>query len=211
MNPRAVGAWRRRIVVYYCCSMQTKSLNIPVEVSARHVHLTQEDWTALFGSAEMTIGRPISQHPQFSAKERVTLRGPKGELQGVAIVGPVRSYTQAELAMTDAKRLGVMPPLSDSGHLDQAVEVTIAGPKGEIKRAAAIIQQRHLHVSPTEAADLHLHNGQVVSMMIGTQRRVKFDQVLVRVHPKYSLRVHLDTDEANACGYTSDMIGEIIV
>lgn len=190
--------------------MGKNTLQIPIEVSARHVHLTTEDWFALFGQEEIQIDREISQHPQFSAKQRVTLRGSKGELPEVAIVGPFRSYTQAEVAMTDARRLGITPPLSDSGHLEAAASVTIIGTAGEITRPAAILQQRHLHMSPTEAAAANFVDRQTVSVVISGPRGARLDNVLVRIHESYSLRLHLDTDEANACGITPDMTAEII-
>lgn len=188
--------------------METKSSAIPIEVSARHVHLTMADWALLFGGATMTIGKPISQHPQFSAVQRVSLRGPKGELNDVAIVGPFREYTQVELAMTDARKLGVTAPMSDSGHLEHAATVTIIGPVGEIKRPAAIIQQRHLHLSPREAEAFGFQDRQSIALLIPGSRGLRFDNVLVRVHADYSCRLHLDTDEANAAGIQPGMTAE---
>lgn len=183
----------------------TASNTIPIEVSARHVHLTEKDWTALFGSAPMTVERPISQRPQFSTKERVTLRGPKGELPNVAIVGPHRRYTQVELAQADAHRLGVTPPLRDSGSLAGAVPLTIVGPVGEVTRDCAIVQQRHLHLNAEDAKELGLSDRQTVSVDITGPRGARLGGVLVRVHPEFVARLHLDTDEGNACGVQSGM------
>lgn len=184
---------------------------IPIEISARHVHLTAADWGLLFGQEEISVGHEISQHLQFAATQRVVLRGPKGEIPAVGIVGPFRAYTQAEVAMTDARRLGITPPLSDSGRLDQASTLTIIGGVGEISRPAAIIQQRHLHLPPDQAAAAGLHDRQQVSVRIGGPRGATLDLVLVRVHADYTLRLHLDTDEANACGVTPGMTAELVV
>lgn len=184
---------------------------IPVEISARHVHLSADAWSTLFGPAPMTVGTEISQPPQFLAAERVTLRGPKGELTRVGIVGPTRSYTQVELAMTDARKLGVTPPLSESGNLRGAVPVTIVGPKGEVHLPVAIIQRRHIHAHPDEAERYGVHHGQEVSVRIDGPRGGVFDHVLVRVHEDFSWRLHLDTDEANALGVTPQTIGEVVL
>jgi len=190
--------------------MEKNTLQIPVEVSARHVHVTAEDWVLLFGQEQIKIGHEISQPPQFSAEQRVILRGPKGELPQVAIVGPFRAYTQAEVAMTDARRLGITPPLSDSGHLDSAVSVTLVGTVGEITRSAAIIQQRHIHMNPDEATAAHVTDHQLVSVVISGARGARLDNVIVRIDPSFSLRLHLDTDEANACGIAVGMTAEIV-
>lgn len=179
-------------------------MNIQIEVSARHVHLTAADWQALFGTQLPTLDHPISQAPQFVARERLKLVGPKGEIDGVALVGPFREYTQVELAASDARRLGVQPPLSDSGLLDQAAIVTFVGPAGTIKRPAVIVQRRHLHASPEDATQLGISDRQEVSVRINGLRGGVLDHVLVRIDPKYSLRLHLDTDEANAIGVTTD-------
>lgn len=165
---------------------------------------------AVFGQEQITIEHQISQKPQFVAGQRVILRGPKGEISKVAIVGPFRDYTQAELAMTDARRLGITPPLSDSGKLDLAAAITIVGTTGEIVRPAAIIQQRHLHMNPDTAALLNVHDRQVISLQISGPRGARLDNVLVRVHPSFSLCLHLDTDEANACGVVAGMTAEIV-
>lgn len=173
---------------------------IPVEVSARHVHLTAADWQTLFGPAAPTVDRPISQPPQFVAVERVTLRGPKGEIERVAIVGPFRDYTQVELAMTDALRLGVPVTLAESGHLAQAATVDIIGPRGRLQRAAAILAQRHIHAGPDAAVAHGLHSGDVVAVTIAGSRGGVLRNVVVRVDPAFQWQLHVDTDEANAFG-----------
>lgn len=182
---------------------------ILIETSARHVHLTESDWIALFGSETIAAERPVSQHPQFVAKQRVGIRGLKGVFENVAIVGPLRPYTQCEVSMTDAYSLGIAPPLSDSGILEGAAVVTIVGPKGEVNRPAAIVQQRHLHLNPDEASEFGLHDHQIIAVNIPGPRGARLDNVLVRVHPDYVCRLQLDTDEGNACGVTPGMTAEV--
>lgn len=185
-------------------------LSIPIEVSARHVHVTKEDWVKLFGAAEMEVERAISQEKQFVVKQRVTIRGPRGEFARVAIVGPFRSATQAELSMTDARTLGVAAPLTGSGELDGAAAITIIGTAGSIERNAAIVPQRHLHMAPDEAAEAGLKDHQTASVRIEGPRAAVLDYVLVRVHPDFQLRLHLDTDEGNACSVQAGMTAELV-
>lgn len=186
-------------------------ISIPVEVSARHIHLSEADWTTLFGQTAMTVAHPISQSGQFAANERVVVRGPKGEFKKVAVVGPLRPYTQVELAMTDARTLGVNAPLSNSGSVETAAEITIIGPKGELICRAAIIPSRHIHIGPAEATAAGLHDKQTVAVRIGGPRAAQLDNVLIRINPDFVGRLHLDTDEGNACGVTTGMTAEIII
>ncbi|MEK7637670.1 MAG: PduL/EutD family phosphate acyltransferase [Patescibacteria group bacterium] len=184
--------------------------SVPIEISARHIHLTEADWNILFGDTKIISDHAISQPKQFVAKQRVTLRGPKGEIKGVAVVGPFRPNTQVELAMTDVRALGVAAPLCDSGKLDQAAEIIIVGSRGEIVRAAAIVPQRHIHLSPKEATAAGLRDRQTVSVRITGPRGAQLDNVLVRVHHDFTGRLHLDTDEGNTCGVTAGMSAELI-
>jgi putative phosphotransacetylase len=184
--------------------------SIPIEISARHVHLTKEDWKVLFGDEEIAVDHEISQHGQFSATQRVELRGPKHAFKSVAVVGPFRPYTQVELSMTDARVLGINAPLVDSGSVGGAVKITIVGTKGGLECAAAIVPKRHIHISPAEADTAGIKDKQMVSVRIGGTRSAKLDNVLVRVHPDFVGRLHLDTDEGNACGVTPSMTAEII-
>lgn len=184
--------------------------SIPIEISARHIHLTKEDWAALFGDEEIAVDHEISQPGQFSAAQRVQLSGPKHAFKSVAVVGPFRSYTQVELSMTDTRVLGVAAPLVDSGSVEGAAMITIVGTKGEIERAAAIVPKRHIHISPAEAETVGVKEKQIVSVGISGTRSAQLDNVLVRVHPDFVGRLHLDTDEGNACGATPGMTAEII-
>lgn len=185
-------------------------ISIPIEVSARHIHVTKEDWEELFGSVEMAVERTISQEKQFVVKQRVAIRGPKGEFARVAVVGPFRSATQVELSMTDARAIGVAAPLTGSGELDGAATITIIGTAGSIDRNAAIVPQRHLHIAPDEAKEAGLKDRQTVSIRIEGPRAAVLDYVLVRVHPDFQLRLHLDTDEGNACGVQPGMTAELV-
>lgn len=185
-------------------------VSIPIEVSARHIHINKEDWAKLFGPEPMAADHPISQHPQFSAVQRVTLRGPKAEMKNVAIVGPFRPYTQVELSATDARILGVAALLHDSGVPGPEAEVTIIGPKGELTLPAAIIPRRHIHMSPDEAAAAGVANQQIVSVRITGPRSATLSNVIVRTHPNFTQRLHLDTDEGNACGVTPGATADLL-
>lgn len=183
---------------------------VPIEVSARHIHITKEDWDTLFGNSEIVVDHPISQPHQYVATERVVLRGPKGEYKNVGVVGPFRPYTQVELSATEARQLGVAPPVTDSGHLDRAASVTIVGPKGELVRNAAILQQRHLHCRPQDAKQHGYKDGQLISVMVPGPRGTRLDNVIVRVSTDYAFRLHLDTDEGNALGVAPGMVAELV-
>lgn len=183
--------------------------SIPIEVSARHIHITREDWNALFGATPLAVDHPISQPHQYVATTRVTLRGPKGEYKNVGVVGPFRPYTQVELSATEARYLGITPPVTDSGHLSKAAAVTIIGPNGELVRNAAILQQRHLHCRPQDAKKYGYTDGQLISVMIPGPRGTRLDNVIVRVNKDYAFRLHLDTDEGNACGVAPGMTAEL--
>lgn len=183
---------------------------IPIEISARHVHLSVTDWRRLFPTDQPTAARAISQRPQFVAAERVMIDGPHGSLASVAIVGPLRPYTQLELAASDARTLGLTAPLRDSGQLEGAAEVTIHGPAGAVAVRAAVIQRRHIHASPAEAQQAGLHDGQLIRVQVDGPRGGTFDNVLVRVRKDYSWSMHIDTDEANAFGLAPGQTGQVL-
>lgn len=185
-------------------------ISIPIEISARHVHLKSEDWATLFGADEPTRQRDISQPPQFVAAQRVTIRGPKGEIGDVAVVGPFRTYTQVELSATDARRLGLEAPLSDSGRLFGASDVTLVGPAGRLTVRAAMIQRRHIHASPDDLEKYGLKAGQLVSVTILGERGGRLDHVAVKTHASYRWMLHLDTDEGNALGAKTGMYAEVV-
>jgi putative phosphotransacetylase len=173
---------------------------IPVGVSARHVHLTQNHIEKLFGEGyRLQLQKQLSQPGQYAARETVMLAGPKGVIDRVRILGPARRYTQVEVSLTDAYRLGVSPPIRDSGDLAGSSPVTIIGPYGSIYvKEGLIIANRHIHMSEEEALKFRVHDGDYVFVLSQTERQVIFSGVRIRVSPNYRLEFHIDTDEANA-------------
>lgn len=182
--------------------MQMHGQGIPVGVSNRHLHLSVADLETLFGAGyQLRPLRPLSQPGQFAAEETVTIAGPKGCLEKVRILGPARSASQVEISRTDAYRLGLNPPVRESGKTQASSPVTLVGPKGSVYlKEGLIIAQRHLHMTPDDAIKFGVGDGERVQVMTNGERSLVFDQVLVRVNPEFSLEFHVDTDEANAAG-----------
>ena len=175
-------------------------LFVEVEASARHVHLTGEDAQLLFGHA-LTPARPLSQPGQYLCRERVWLRGPKGEFARVAVLGPERRETQVELSMTDCVTLGISAPVRLSGEIEASPGITIGTERAQLTiPKGVIVAQRHIHMPPEEAKARCLHDGQQVRLRCLTARPVTFDAVNVRVHQSFAPYAHIDLDEANACG-----------
>jgi propanediol utilization protein len=185
---------------------------LPVEASARHVHLTAEAAEALFGpGAALTEKRALSQGGEFLSGERVRLIGPKGDIADVAILGPFRRALQVELSLTDARLLGVTAPLRLSGDLSGAADIYIAGPAGVIHaRGAAIVAKNHLHLRPRDAREFGVENGSRVRVRLRTARPLVFEDVIVRVAEHFMPALHLDFDEANACMLTAEDTAEIL-
>ena len=185
---------------------------VEVEVSARHVHLTQEDVELLFGKgAVLHPKRPLSQPGQFLSEERVTLIGPKGKKERVAVLGPVRKATQVELSISDCVALGIKAPVRESGDLRDAGPVVIEGPKGTLDSSSAVIVARaHVHVPPQVAAKLDLQDKERVSVQIMTERPVTFDNVVIRVSDQFRYKMHIDFDEANAAQVSGFTLGKIL-
>lgn len=177
-------------------------VKVPVGISNRHLHLSQEDLEVLFGPGyELTPKKDLSQPGQYAAEETVAVIGPKGSLSKVRILGPVRKQTQVEISFTDSFKLGVEPPVRDSGDLADSPGITLEGPKGRINiPEGVIVAQRHLHLHTSEADKLGLKDKEYIKVKTEGQRAVVFENVLVRVSPKYKMDLHLDTDEANAAG-----------
>lgn len=187
-----------------------QKIRVAVEVSARHVHLSQKDTERLFGRQHrLRAQRSISQSGQFACRERVELHGPAGEFTRVGIVGPERQSSQVELSVTDCRRLGIKPCFHVSGHTSGAPKLTVAGPGGKVK-IPAIVPLRHIHISDTDARRYKLRQGQKVSVRIGGVRGLVFNSVVVRVHPSFRFRLHLDTDEGNAIAAGMRTRGELI-
>ena len=187
-----------------------KRLFVELEASGRHVHVTREQAQRLFGH-DLTPDRPLSQPGQYLAKERVSVLGPKGKFDGVAVLGPCRSEGQVELSLTDARALGISVPVRLSGDVAQSPGITLVGPCGSVNlEQGTIAALRHIHMTPEDAALQKVKDGQMVRLKTLTARPVVFDAVAVRVSPKFRTFVHLDYDEANACGFQKGDFGMIL-
>lgn len=185
-----------------------KRLFVEMEASGRHVHLSKADAVALFGH-DLTEKSPLSQPGQFVCRERVTLVGSKGNLERVAVLGPCRGETQAEVSLTDAVALGITVPVNLSGDLEGAPSITIRGELGQVQ-GKAICAKRHLHMTPEDASLHGLQHGSTVDVRAVTERPVVFCNVAVRVSDKFATRLHLDYDEANACRFQKGDLGMIL-
>lgn len=185
---------------------------VPVEISARHVHLSKEALAQLFGEGyALTPKRDLSQPGQYLCEERVKLVTAKGEIANVAILGPVRPKTQVELSMTDARILGVKAPLRLSGDLAGSAEVILIGPKGVCcAKESTIVSKAHIHMTPDDARRYNVSDGEHIGIRLNTERAVTLENVLVRVTDASALAVHIDYDEANAAGLTGGTTGLLI-
>lgn len=184
-----------------------------VEISARHVHVSEEHLEILFGKGyKLTPKKDLSQPGQFACEERVTVVGSKRELKGVSILGPCRKATQVELSLTDACSIGVSAPIRESGDTAGSGACKLVGPCGEVELTEGVIAaKRHIHMTPEDAEKYGIKDTQVVSVKIPTEgRALIFGDVVARVSPSYALAMHLDTDEANAAGIPGSCIGEIL-
>ncbi|GAB6173542.1 phosphate propanoyltransferase [Paradesulfitobacterium aromaticivorans] len=183
--------------------------DVPLGISSRHVHLTQEHVDILFGRGhKLTPTKALSQPGQFASDETVTIVGNKGSLEGVRVLGPVRNYSQVELATTDTFKLGVKAPVRESGELEGTPGIELVGPVGKLKlNSGVIIAARHIHMTPEEAKEHGLKDGDHVSVEIPGSRGGVLDEVLIRVSPKFELDMHVDTDEGNAFNlHTGDTV-----
>ncbi len=181
-----------------------------VEASGRHVHLTQEAIDVLFGGP-LHERNALSQPGQYAAEERVRLVTPKGEIDGVVVLGPPRGEIQVELSLTDARLLGINIPINLSGDLKGAGDVILVGPKGIYNApGSAIAAKAHIHMTPADAALYGVEDGDSVAVRVGDERPVIFDDVIIRVSDKFALAMHMDYDEANASSYKKGDLGYII-
>lgn len=179
---------------------ENRGQEIPVEVSARHVHLTREALDVLYGTNyELKRKRDLSQPGQFLSEERVKLVTARGQIANVGILGPLRKEVQVELSMTDARTLGVDAPICLSGDLAGAADVLIVGPKGVVTaRESAIVAKAHVHMTPADAERYGVKDKEHVSICLGEERSLTLNDVIVRVSNDSALAVHIDYDEANA-------------
>lgn len=183
---------------------------VELEASGRHVHVTKQQAQALFGHG-LTPKRPLSQPGQFLANERLTVIGPKGEFENVAVLGPERKEAQVEISLTDARTLGLQPPVRLSGSVEGSPGAILQTQRGKVKlEQGVIVAQRHIHMTPEDAARMGVKNGQEVRLQVFTQRPLVFEDVQIRVSPDFATYVHLDYDEANACGFQPGDLGRIL-
>ena len=188
-----------------------RNIFIEIEASGRHVHLTKGQAQTLFGHG-LTPERPLSQPGQWVAKERVTVIGPKGYFQNVAVLGPERQEAQVEISLSDGRVLGIQPPVRPSGDVTNSPGALIKGTCGEVPLARGVIAaQRHIHITPEDARRFGVEDKQLVKLQTFTQRPLIFADVLVRISDQFATRAHLDFDEANACGYQTADLGRILL
>lgn len=188
-------------------------LKVMVETSARHLHVSQEDLVKLFGEgAVLSNKKDLSQPGQFATNEKVEVVGPKGSMK-MSILGPVRPETQVELALTDARKLGITAPIRESGDLAGTPGCKLVGPAGEVDIPyGVIIAKRHIHFNPDEAKEAGVVDKQIVSVKLDYNgRSLVFGDVVCRVSPKYAAAMHIDTDESNAAALPGTVDGEIIL
>ena len=189
------------------------SMEVLVETSARHVHVTQEVLETLFGKDYvLTKKKDLSQPGQYACAERVDIVGPKKTLAGVSILGPVRPETQVELSLTDARSIGVAAPIRESGDIAGSGACKMVGPCGEVELTEGVIAaKRHIHMTTADAAEMGLVDKQVVSVKVETEGRTTiFGDVVVRVNENFALAMHIDTDESNAAACGRNQMGEIV-
>ena len=187
-------------------------MKVNIGVSARHVHLSRNDLDILFGKDyELTEKAPLSQPGQFACNEQVTIEGEKGSIERVRILGPLRSKTQVEITKTDSFKLGVKPPVRNSGDLDGASSITIIGPKGKVTVDAAIIASRHVHATKEDAKKYGFEGKEFVSLKVGGEKPGILENVYVRISDSFVYEVHLDTDDANAFLIKNGDEAELIV
>lgn len=189
-----------------------KRFQITVEASGRHLHLTREGINVLFGVGfELTKVKELSQPGQFVCSERVNLIGPKGTIKNVVILGPERSKIQVEISKSDANILGIVAPIRESGKLDGSAGITIATEKTSLTiEEGLIIAKRHIHLSPQDAKLFKVCDKEIVKAEVSSERPLIFDNVVIRVNSEYKTFMHIDYDEANACGYNKGTTAKIV-
>ncbi len=188
-------------------------MKVMVETSAHHVHITKETLEALFGKgATLTNKKDLSQPGQYACAEKVTVVGPKGEMK-MTILGPERKADQIEVSLTDARKLGIVAPVRESGDIAGTPGCKLVGPEGEVEIECGVIAaKRHIHLDPKTAEKFGLSDKQIVSVKVGenTGRATTFGDVVIRVHENFAPAMHIDTDESNAASLGGTVDGEII-
>lgn len=190
-----------------------RNRKVPIGISNRHVHLSEQDYNTLFPNEPISVAKPLGQPGHYAANQYVDIIGPKCSLERVRILGPLRSYSQLEISLTNARELGLKGVIRQSGDLKSTPGVTIRSHSGEITlKEGVIVAKRHIHMSPLDALIFDLQDNQEVSVGIDSdERKTRFDQVIVRVDPSSVLELHLDTDEANAAGLIGNADFAVII
>ena len=185
-------------------------LFVELEASGRHVHLTKDQAIALFGHP-LTPKRPLSQPGQFLANERLTVAGPRGRFEEVAVLGPERKEAQVEISLTDARHLGIDVPVRLSGDVSGTPGAVLEGPRGRVELNRGVLAaRRHIHLPPEDAVRFGVRDKQAVKVKTYTARPCVFEDVVVRISPEFAPAVHLDYDEANGCGFRKGDLGRIL-
>jgi acetate kinase len=189
-----------------------KERKIAIEVSAHHVHLSREEVDKLFGPGyELTYRSDLSQSGQFACEETMNLTGPKGRVERVRILCPLRNQSQVEISMTEEFKLGIKAPIRPSGDLEGSPGITLEGQKGTCDITQGVIcSLRHIHMTPEDALSFGLKDRDIVMVRVEGERALTFGDVLVRVDPDFRLGMHIDTDEANAANIRTGMVGYIV-
>ena len=189
-----------------------EKLFIPVEASGRHIHLSRADADSLFGEGyQFTKVKDLSQPGQYACKERVTVTGPKGSIHNVIVVGPERKQSQMEVSLTDALALGIKAPVRQSGDTKGSPGITVTNGSRSVTLAEGIIvAKRHIHMTPEDAQKFNVKDGEIVKVKVSGSRPVIFEDTVVRVSKDFRTYMHIDYDEANACGYNKDSWGIIV-
>lgn len=189
-----------------------KEVFIPVEASGRHVHLSAKDAATLFGEGyEFTKVKDLSQPGQYACKERVSIVGPKTTINNVIVLGPVRKETQIEVSSTDALSLGIKAPIRQSGEIVDTPGITIRNGDKEVSvKQGLIVAKRHVHMTPEDAEKFNVKDGEIVKVKVSGERPLIFEDTVVRVNKNFKTYMHIDYDEANACGYNKDSFGIIL-
>lgn len=187
-------------------------LFIPVEASGRHIHLSRADADILFGEGyQFTKVKDLSQPGQYACKERVTVTGPKGSIQNVIVLGPERKQSQMEVSLTDALTLGIKAPVRQSGDIKGSPGVTVSnGSRSVTLDEGIIVAKRHIHMTPEDAKKFNVSDGEIVKVKVSGSRPVIFEDTVIRVSKNFKTYMHIDYDEANACGYSKESWGIIV-
>lgn len=187
-------------------------MKVNIGVSRRHVHLTKDDVKILFGdNYELTKFKDLTQPGQYACNEKVILKGERGSIPDVRVLGPERDKTQVEVTKTDCYRFGINAPVRNSGDLEKASSITIIGPRGEVTKDSAIIASRHLHATREDAIKYGFEGKEFVKLVVKGQKPGILENVYVRISDKFKFEVHLDTDDANAFLIENGAEAEIII